>query len=60
MLTCFLLLVTDVEWPLYSLDNPQNIVFDVNVTDLAYPEPDTFRADGMNFIMEGLDTIWGQ
>lgn len=42
------------------LDDPKNIVFDVNVTDLAYIEPDTFRADGIGFIIDNLDTVYGQ
>lgn len=37
----------------YSLDNPQNIVWDANATDvLAYTEPDTFRAEGIRWILD--------
>lgn len=39
-------------WPKYSLENPQNIVFDANVTGVAYAEPDTYRADGIRFILD--------
>ncbi|RLN91094.1 hypothetical protein BBJ28_00023526, partial [Nothophytophthora sp. Chile5] len=42
--------VTSVEWPEYTLADPQNIVFDVNVTDLAYVEPDTYRAEGIAYL----------
>lgn len=42
--------VIDIEWPQYSLDDPQNIVFDANVTDLAYIEPDLFRAEAIAYI----------
>lgn len=59
-LTQFWIIVSQVEWPKYTLDEPQNIVFDVNVTDLAYIEPDTFRADGLRFIIDNLDTVFGQ
>lgn len=39
-------------WPAYSLSNPQNIVWDANVTGLAYAEPDTFRSEGIQWILE--------
>lgn len=38
-------------WPAYSLDKPQNFVFDANVT--SYPEPDTWRAEGIRLINSG-------
>lgn len=40
------------DWPTYSMDNPQNIVFDANVTSLAYTEPDTFRKEGIKWILD--------
>ncbi|KAE9022077.1 hypothetical protein PF011_g4635 [Phytophthora fragariae] len=43
--------VTDVEWPQYSLDDPQNIVCDANVTDLAYIESDLFRAEAIAYMI---------
>lgn len=52
--------MTNVTWPKYTLEDPRNIVFDVNVTDLAYTEPDTYRAEGINFIMDGLAEIYKQ
>ncbi|PSK43981.1 hypothetical protein B9Z65_1698 [Elsinoe australis] len=36
------------DWPRYSTDNPQDFVFDANVT--SYAEPDTFRARGIEII----------
>ncbi|POM59406.1 Lipase [Phytophthora palmivora] len=39
--------VTTLKWPEYTLDDPQNIVFDANVTELAFIEPDTFRAEAI-------------
>lgn len=39
-------------WPLYSLTNPQNIVWDANVTELAYAEPDTWRKEGIQWILD--------
>jgi hypothetical protein len=36
---------------MYDNANPQNIVFDVNVTNLFYAEPDTFREEGIDFII---------
>nr|OQO23396.1 hypothetical protein B0A51_08947 [Rachicladosporium sp. CCFEE 5018] len=40
------------DWPVYSLSNPENIVFDVNVTGVANVEPDTFRKEGIQFILD--------
>jgi carboxylesterase type B len=39
-----------VQWPQYSTSNPQNIVWDANVTALTYTEPDDFRAEGIRWI----------
>ncbi|RMX97236.1 hypothetical protein D0868_10751 [Hortaea werneckii] len=40
-------------WPVYSLDKPQNIVWDGNATGtLAYAEDDTWRAEGIQFILD--------
>lgn len=35
-------------WPVYSVQNPQNFVWDANVT--SYAEPDTWRAAGIALI----------
>ncbi|PYH92004.1 carboxylesterase family protein [Aspergillus ellipticus CBS 707.79] len=43
---------TSVVWPEYTLDNKRNMVFDVNVTDLAYIEDDDFREDGISYLMD--------
>ena len=51
---------TTVRWPTYSLDNPENILFDVNITDLARIEPDTYRAEGIQYIADRLDTVYGR
>jgi len=40
------------DWPAYSVDAPMNIVWDANVTALAYAEPDTWRAEGIQLINE--------
>jgi carboxylesterase type B len=37
-------------WPVYSVDAPQNMVFDANVT--SYAEPDTWRAEGIKLISD--------
>jgi hypothetical protein len=50
-LTWYSVPVTDVEWPTYTLDDPQNLVFDANVTELVYAEPDTYRAEGIAFLV---------
>ncbi|EXJ73619.1 triacylglycerol lipase [Cladophialophora psammophila CBS 110553] len=43
---------TSVQWPVYTLDKPQNIVFDANATDLLYVEPDYYRAEGVQYISD--------
>ena len=35
-------------WPVYDLSNPQDYVFDANVS--SYAEPDTFRSQGIDLI----------
>lgn len=37
-------------WPAYTLKNPQNFVFEQNVT--SHSEPDYYRAEGINYISE--------
>lgn len=39
-------------WPKYDLQTPQNIVFDANVTGVAFAEPDTYRAEGIRWILD--------
>ncbi|EED24560.1 extracellular lipase, putative [Talaromyces stipitatus ATCC 10500] len=48
-----------LKWPAYDQKNPSNIAFNVNVTGLAYVEPDTFRAEAIAYMAENLDGIWG-
>lgn len=43
---------------LYTLDNPQNIVFDANVTDLLYAEPDYYRAEGIQYITDRFISVY--
>lgn len=42
-------------WPVYSVSDPQNIVWDGNSTELAYTEPDTFRQEGIQWIWDNAD-----
>jgi carboxylesterase type B len=39
-------------WPVYSVDAPQNMVFDANVT--SHAEPDTWRAEGIKLINDNM------
>lgn len=39
-------------WPVYALDAPQDFVWDANVSTLAYPESDTFRKEGIQWILD--------
>jgi hypothetical protein len=51
-------LVAAATWPVYSKDNPQNFVFDANVT--SYVEPDIFRAEGINYMIENMASVFGR
>ncbi|KAH9904260.1 Alpha/Beta hydrolase protein [Xylariomycetidae sp. FL2044] len=44
------------KWPLYTLDNPKNIVFDVNTTHLSYTARDEYRKKDISYI---LDKVFG-
>ncbi|KAH6668380.1 triacylglycerol lipase [Halenospora varia] len=52
--------VSCVTWPKYTLEDPRNIVFDANVTELAYIEPDTYRAEGISYLSDHLATAYGR
>lgn len=39
-------------WPLYNHEKPQNMVWDVNTTNLAYVEDDTWRQSGIQWIID--------
>ncbi|KAK0890282.1 hypothetical protein LTR91_018840 [Friedmanniomyces endolithicus] len=39
------------DWPEYGM-GAENIVFDANVTELVFAEPDTFRAEGIQWILD--------
>lgn len=43
---------TCLKWPRYQLDNARNIVFDVNVTYLTYLEPDNYRQEEIEFLIQ--------
>ncbi|KAM0706607.1 hypothetical protein Q7P35_005934 [Cladosporium inversicolor] len=40
------------DWPVYSNEEPENIVFDTNVTGNAFAEADTWRSEGIRFILD--------
>jgi carboxylesterase type B len=42
-------------WPKYSIDQPQNMVWEASSTGLAYTEPDTFRQVGIQWILDHAD-----
>lgn len=49
-----------LQWPVYGQKNPSNIAFDVNVTGLAYVEPDTFRASAIAYMADNFERYWGR
>jgi len=50
------MIVGKVSWPKYTLDDPSNLVFDTNVTNLAYLSPDTFRAEAIEYLSKTVLT----
>jgi acetylcholinesterase len=42
------------EWPLYTPSAPDNIVFDVNSTGLAYTEVDNYREEAITYLLENV------
>jgi carboxylesterase type B len=42
-------------WPKYSVDRPENMVWDASMTGIAYTEPDTFRQEGIQWILDHAD-----
>ncbi|KAJ5619009.1 triacylglycerol lipase [Penicillium lagena] len=51
---------TRVHWPKYTTEAPRNMVFDVNVTNLAYIEEDYYRAAPIAYLQEQLSTAFGR
>ena len=43
-------------WPVYDVGNPQNFVFDANVT--SHAEPDTWRMEGIALINSGNAAVY--
>jgi hypothetical protein len=51
-------IVSGNHWPIYTSEGPQNMVFDANVT--SHAEPDTYRAGGINYVMELMKARQGR
>lgn len=49
-----------VHWIAYTLAIPQNIVFDANVTELAFTEPGIYRAAGIQYISNRFISVYGR
>ncbi|OLN85767.1 Lipase 4-like protein 3 [Colletotrichum chlorophyti] len=45
---------TEAVWPKYDVEHPQNMEFDVNVTSLAFPVPDTYRTEQIEYLIQKL------
>ncbi|TEA12812.1 Lipase 4 [Colletotrichum sidae] len=48
--------VTNVTWPRYRVEEPENMGFDVNVSTIAYVEPDTYRTEQIEYLIQKLWT----
>ncbi|KAJ5691704.1 hypothetical protein N7488_012439 [Penicillium malachiteum] len=51
--------VTDFEWPVYSSEDPVNMYFNVNMTNILAVEPDYYRAAGIAYIQDRLVPLYG-
>ncbi|CZR67950.1 related to triacylglycerol lipase V precursor [Phialocephala subalpina] len=49
-----------LSWPVYGNYSGQNYVFDANVTNLAYVEEDTFRAEAINYFTRNFVELFGR
>ncbi|CAG8961823.1 hypothetical protein HYFRA_00013999 [Hymenoscyphus fraxineus] len=47
-------------WPQWTAESPQLMEFNVNKTEVAAPIPDTYRAEGIDYIMANLGTGFGR
>lgn len=45
-------------WPAYNVQKPENFVFDANIT--SHPEPDTWRAAGINLINKNNAAVFNR
>lgn len=44
-------------WPAYSVDKPKNMAFNVNASSVAYVEPDTYREEQIEYL---INKLWEQ
>lgn len=49
-----------MQWPKYTLEEPQNLMFDVNATDVVYVEPDYYRAEGIQYLQDHFISAYGR
>ncbi|KAF3402028.1 Lipase 1 [Penicillium rolfsii] len=48
---------SSTKWPVYDKSDPKIIFFDTNVTSLVYVNLDVYRAEGMKYISDRLESI---
>ncbi|KAI1856345.1 uncharacterized protein JN550_013831 [Neoarthrinium moseri] len=46
--------VQSVAWPRYTLDAPDNLVFDVNATGLSYVAEDNYRKENIAYLLDSV------
>ncbi|KAK6221444.1 hypothetical protein LQW54_001546 [Pestalotiopsis sp. IQ-011] len=46
--------VQSVAWPRYTLDAPNNLVFDVNATGLSYVAEDSYRKENIAYLLDSV------
>jgi len=53
-------LVPAIKWPVYSLADPKNYVFEAASTGLSYVEKDLYRVEAINYWIKSFATVFGQ
>ncbi|OBT69082.1 hypothetical protein VE03_01420 [Pseudogymnoascus sp. 23342-1-I1] len=48
------------KWPLYSLENPENFIFNATGSGLGWSESDTYRSEALGYIAEILASVFGR
>jgi carboxylesterase type B len=47
-------------WPVYGVDYPSNVAFNVNVSGLAYIEPDTYRGAAIAYLADNFEGLFSR
>ena len=51
---------TSIYWPEYTLNDPQNFLFDANITEFARADPDIYRAEAIAYMSYLFSNVYNQ